>query len=82
MAVLEPRDKKIIQSLVREIRNATGYERTPTQVLDYLMDKNVKDLYRACRKILDDADLILSMASRMKLRDQDRIPSSVELNMG
>lgn len=75
-------EKQLIQTLVREVRNATGFERTPGQILEAMRENNVKNIRRTAEKILSCRDMVASFAKTLALRDQDRIPSSVDLDMG
>ena len=76
------REKKALRELTREVRNATGMERTPDQVLHALKLRSVGNIETACRKIIDDRDMVLAFARHeLPLRDQDRIPPSVDLDM-
>ena len=71
-----------VQSLAREIRQATGYERTPSQILEALFHRRVNSVVRACEKICADPDMVQAFAKNIRLKDQDDIPSSVSLDMG
>ena len=75
-------DKRALQDLTREVRNATGMERTPEQVLHALTLRSVSNVEKACRKLIDDPDMVLAFARHeLPMRDQNDIPPSVDLGM-
>lgn len=79
---MDEKDKKALRELTREVRNATGMERTPDQVLHALKLRSVGNISVACRKIIDDRDMVLAFARHeLPMRGQDDIPSSVDLGM-
>lgn len=80
--IVTENEKKALRALTREVRNATGFERTPSQVLTALRRRNVSGAEKACRKIIDDRDMVLTFAKNdLTLRDQDKIPSSEDLGI-
>jgi len=70
-----------VMHLTREIRNATGYERTPSQVVEALRNRGSRRPSRAASLIAEDRDMICVFARSMKIKGQDDIPTSEELDM-
>jgi hypothetical protein len=68
----------LVQALTREVRNAIGIERTPSQVRTWLQ-ANVKLVSdRFIRKILDDREALLVVANKMRIPYVDDAPPSSE----
>lgn len=71
-------DARLLRSLTREVRNAQGIERTPTQIAT-VMRKKYQFPDDAARKILASADLTQQFAFSLRYSWQDGLPSSTEL---
>ncbi len=70
-------EQTLLQKLTREVRNAAGIERTPSQIYEWLM-QNTKRARSFTLKVLDDPDLIQSLANRMRIPLLEDSPPSSE----
>jgi len=68
----------LVKTLTREVRNAIGIERTPSQVKEWLQ-ANVKLVSdRFIRKLLDERDTLLVIANKMRIPYVEDAPPSSE----
>ena len=70
----------VLKSLAREVRQAVGIERTPSQVADWLMANVQKPSDRFVLKLLDDREALLSVANSMRIKVIEDAPPSSEWN--
>lgn len=70
----------VLKSLAREVRQAVGIERTPSQVADWLMGNVQKPSDRFVLKLLDDREALLSVANSMRIKVIEDAPPSSEWN--
>jgi hypothetical protein len=70
-------EQKLLQQLTREVRNAAGIERTPSQVFQWLT-QNTKRPRSFVQKVLADPDAVQELASRMKIPFLESAPPSTE----
>ena len=70
-------DRKLLQRLTRELRNAIGIERTPSQVEKWV-NENAARPNTFVSKVLEDPDSILTMANRMRIPYIENAPPSDE----
>jgi hypothetical protein len=68
----------VLKSLAREVRQAVGIERTPSQVADWLMGNVTKPSDSFVLKLLDDRDALLSVANKMRIKVIEDAPPSSE----
>jgi hypothetical protein len=84
---MSPSETRLVQVLTRELRTVDGMERTPAQVRLRLLQLKDSSKHKTltmsafiCR-IMDDVALLELFAKEMRLRDQDKIPSSKEMGL-
>lgn len=70
----------LLRSLAREVRQAIGIERTPSQVCDWLMGNVQKPSDGFVVKLLDDREALLSVANSMRIKVIEDAPPSSEWN--
>lgn len=63
----------MIQRLTAAVRESTGYERTPGEVLESLKQRGVKNIARAAKQILESHDLVMAFSRELRSEDQDSI---------
>jgi len=67
-------DEVLLKRLTRELRAANGIERTPSQVAAWL-DSNSNRPNSFIRRVMDDPDLLLDLANRMRIPYLDKAPN-------
>lgn len=72
MVVIE---RSLLLRLTRELRNANGIERTPSQVEKWV-GEHAKRPATFVKNVLADADAILTMAERMRIPYIENAPPS------
>ena len=70
----------VLCALAREVRQAIGIERTPSQVSDWLMGNVQRPSDRFVLKLLDDREALLSVANSMRIKVIEDAPPSSEWN--
>lgn len=70
-------EQTLLQKLTREVRNAAGIERTPSQIYEWLT-QNTKRARSFTLKVLADPDLVQSLANRMRIPLLEDSPPSSE----
>lgn len=70
-------EQTLLQKLAREVRDAAGIERTPSQIYEWLT-QNTKRARSFALKVLDDPDLVQSFANRMRIPYLENAPPSSE----
>lgn len=70
----------VLRSLAREVRQAIGIERTPSQISDWLMGNVDNPTDRFVLKLLNDSDALLSVANAMRIKVIEDAPPSSEWN--
>lgn len=68
-------ERSLLLRLTRELRNANGIERTPSQVEKWVTE-NAKRPATFVKNVLGDADAILTMAERMRIPYIENAPPS------
>lgn len=68
----------LLKALAREVRQAVGIERTPSQVASWLMANVQKPSDRFVQKLIDDRDALLSVANNMRIKVIEDAPPSSE----
>lgn len=70
-------EQTLLQKLTREVRNAAGIERTPSQVFEWLT-QNTKRPRSFVIKVLGDLDAVQGLANRMRIPYLESAPPSSE----
>lgn len=68
-------ERSLLLRLTRELRNANGIERTPSQVEKWVSE-HAKRPATFVKNVLGDADAILTMAERMRIPYIENAPPS------